>query len=74
MFADVIQTGIFMTGGLLATYYALHEVGGFKGLWESANDFELDDGYFLSTWRPMEKPPYTGPGLMTGYLMLLFWY
>jgi len=39
-----------------------------------ANDFELDEGYFMSTWRPIEQPPYTGPGLLTGYLCLLFWY
>ena len=74
VFADVIQTCIFMTGGLLASYYAMAEVGGFEGLWQSANDFELDEGYFMSTWRPIEQPPYTGPGLLTGYLCLLFWY
>lgn len=74
VFADVIQTGIFTTGGLMALYYALSEVGGFTGLYNSADEFNLDDGYFTKTWRPMDHPPYTGPGLLTGMPTLCFWY
>lgn len=74
VYADVLQTFIFVTGGLTVFVLCMNEIGGLAELFQTADRFKLDNGNFVSAYRPPDVKPYPVTGMATGGIVTIIWY
>lgn len=71
IYTDMIQSFIFILGGLAATYFGLEAIGGWSEVLKAIDDNAPQADTFMSLWRN-ENYPWTG--VLLGAPILGIWY
>jgi solute:Na+ symporter, SSS family len=79
LYTDMVQLFILLGGMLLATYFALSNIGGWSGMTEAIDRYAdihpaIDRNSFFNLWRPSSDTQYPWTGLMFGAPILGVWY
>lgn len=79
LYTDMVQLFILLGGMLLATYFALDQIGGWSGMTDAIDSYaiahpEIDSSSFFNLWRPSSDTQYPWTGLMFGAPILGVWY
>ncbi len=71
IYTDMVQSIIFILGGLAATYFGLQAIGGWENVLQAIQDNAPEPDTFMSLWRNKEYP---WTGVLLGAPILGIWY
>ncbi len=71
IYTDMVQSIIFILGGLAATYFGLQAIGGWGNVLQAIQDNAPEPDTFMSLWRNKEYP---WTGVLLGAPILGIWY
>ncbi len=79
LYTDMVQLFILLGGMILATVFALNQIGGWSGMTEAFDSYALanpdfDNSGFFNLWRPSSDSDYPWTGMMFGAPILGVWY
>ncbi len=79
LYTDMVQLFILLGGMVLATIFALNQIGGWSGMTEAFDSYALanpdfDNSGFFNLWRPSSDSSYPWTGMMFGAPILGVWY
>ena len=79
LYTDMVQLFILLGGMILATVFALDQIGGWSGMTEAFDSYALanpdfDHSGFFNLWRPSSDSDYPWTGMMFGAPILGVWY
>ncbi|MEM7381270.1 MAG: sodium:solute symporter [Bacteroidota bacterium] len=71
IYTDMVQSIIFILGGIAATYFGLQAIGGWDNVLQAIQDNAPEPDTFMSLWRNKEYP---WTGVLLGAPILGIWY
>ncbi|NNJ81646.1 MAG: sodium/solute symporter [Flavobacteriaceae bacterium] len=71
IYTDMVQSIIFILGGICATYFGLEAIGGWDNVLQAIQDNAPEPDTFMSLWRNKEYP---WTGVLLGAPILGVWY
>ena len=71
IYTDMVQSIIFIVGGICATYFGLEAIGGWDNVLAAIQDNAPEPDTFMSLWRNKEYP---WTGVLLGAPILGVWY
>ena len=71
IYTDMVQSIIFILGGICATYFGLEAIGGWDNVLKAIQDNAPEPDTFMSLWRNKEYP---WTGVLLGAPILGVWY